>query len=191
MTKRGVSAKSALKQDEINRLWKCCDQLENQVLIGMALFSGMRVGEALHAKASWVTDEYIVIPPEQPCRCKVCAKRGGVWKPKTSAGARSIPIPKPLDKPLRQYFARAPDGLKVTRQCGWQRVKRLALRAGIPYLHPHALRASAATLFALNGFNAAELCLIMGWTDIAMAWHYIEIAQAQAGVAEKMAKLYH
>lgn len=190
MAKRGVSARLALKQDEMNRLWKCCETWEDQVLIGMALFCGMRIGEVIHAKGIWITDEHIVIPLSQPCHCKYCASRGGVWKPKTKAGSRRIPIAKPLDKPLRQYFAKAPEGLNITRQCGWQRVKRLAKRAGLPELTPHALRASAATLYALNGFNAAELCLIMGWTDIAMAWHYIQIAQAEAGVAQKMAKLY-
>ena len=190
MTKRGRSADFALEADSVDALWARCDDIEDQVLVGQMMFEGMRVGEAIHTRASWLRAGQIAIPDEQACKCTPCTRAGGLWRPKSAAGARMIPIAKPLVQPIHDYFRKCPGGLGFTRQAAWKRVKRRAEQASIPYLTPHALRATAATMFALAGFNAAELCLMMGWSDINRAWHYIQIAQARKGLQEKMQKLY-
>lgn len=190
MTKRGRSADFALDEHQVESLWARCEDVVDQVLVGQMMFEGMRVSEAVHTRASWLRGGQIAIPEEQPCTCTSCARRDGVWRPKSAAGARVIPIAKPLLVPIQRYFRNTPTGLGFTRQAAWKRVKRKAAEAGVLYVNPHGLRATAATMFALAGFNAAELCLMMGWSDINRAWHYIQIAQAKKGLAEKMQQLY-
>lgn len=189
MTKRGRSADFALDENQVHRLWSMCVDEEEQVLIGQLLYEGMRVSEAIHTRRDWVRGGNIAIPSEQPCDCSACAPHG-VWRPKSAAGARVIPIAKPLTKPLHHFFEQHPEGLGITRQAAWKRVKHIATRAEIGYVTPHALRATAATIFALAGWNAAELCLMMGWSDINRAWHYINIALAQKGLIDKMDHLH-
>ena len=191
MTKRGRSADYALNESQVQRLWSACVDEEEQVLIGLLVYEGMRVSEAIHTRLSWLRGGMIAIPTEQICNCSACALRDGIWRPKSSAGARIIPIAKPLSGPLHEFLNQHPSGLSITRQAAWKRVDYIAGRAEIGHVTPHALRATAATIFAIAGWNAAELCLMMGWGDIKRAWHYIQIAQAQKGLADKMHHLYH
>jgi len=56
-------------------------------------------------------------------------------------------------------------------------VKRLGQRAGIPRLHPHLLRHSAAGAAILNGANQFELKRILGHTQLSTTDGYMDYAQ--------------
>lgn len=54
------------------------------------------------------------------------------------------------------------------------KLKRIAKRAGLTKkVYPHALRSTAAMMFANAGLSAQGLCEIMGWEDLRTAQAYI------------------
>ena len=193
MAKRGASEQHALDDAAVTRLWNACATLEDKVLIGLTMMCGMRISEATHLQGDWIRtsdfDTEIIVPPTMECGCFEC--RGlGYWKPKSKAGARAIPVPEAFEKYLLEFITHQPKGLGFVRQTGWRKVKILAIVAKIPYLNPHALRATAATNYAKAEFSAIELCYIMGWSRIEIGAHYLQMIQARQGVAAKMKKVY-
>ena len=91
MARRGPSESYALNPEQINLLWQVCHELDDKIVVGLPMFEGLRVGEAVHLQASWVRDGEIHIPAQMECGCWACSDTG-VWKPKSEAGIRSIPI---------------------------------------------------------------------------------------------------
>ncbi len=84
---------------------------------------------------------------------------------------RVVPFSPATQRALRNYLAQRDgvagsdqeavflnaDGGRLTRDAVTHAVKRLGQRAGIPRLHPHLLRHSAAVAAILNGANQFEL----------------------------------
>jgi len=189
MPKHGRSEESALNEGQLKKLIAVCSEPTDKVLVELCAFAGLRVGEAIHLNASWIKEGCIVIPSWQTCTCWECRTRGG-WKPKTKAGARTIPLPAILRPVLGDYLRTHPEGLRMTRQTANNRVKAMQEKAGLPHIFPHALRASYATLLATKGMNAAELCVVMGWSRISIGEHYIQLSQAKAGVKQKIKEIF-
>lgn len=195
MAKRGPSERHALDDASVTRLWNACKTPQDKVLVGLTMMCGMRVGEAVHLQGWWIrqgdiASAEIIIPPTMECGCYECLQSRGYWKPKSTAGARAIPVPEIFERHLLDFIGKQPGGLGFVRQTGWRKIKSLAIVAKIDYLNPHALRATAATNYAKAGFTAIELCYIMGWSRIEIGAHYIQLIQARQGVAEKMKKVY-
>lgn len=78
----------------------------------------------------------------------------------------------------------------MTRQAAWYRVQRLAEKAKIPRIFPHALRATLATILASKGFTAVELCAYFGWTRLNMGEHYVRISEARTGASKKIKQIW-
>jgi len=159
------------------------------MLVGLMAYCGLRVSEAIHLNARWIKDEEIHIPSYMECRCQECAARGH-WKPKSKHGVRAVAIPEFLKPVFLKYLTRFPEGLKMTRQAAWYRVRLVCAAAGVPEVFPHALRASCATFLASKGFTAVELCQYLGWARIAMGEHYIRIAEARSGSKQKIKQIW-
>jgi len=149
---------------------------------------GLRVGELSHMRGDWITEEgNLKIPSQIMCNCAECARmRNGLWKPKTRAGARTLPIPERMRKDLAELFRIKPYGMEVSRVGLYYRTKRILLRAGIKFKglskdtgFPHCLRSSCATMLALGGMSPIGLCAFMGWKSINIGSHYIQAAQAK------------
>jgi len=103
---------------------------------------------------------------------------------------RLVPFSPATHKALRKYLAqREPfahessalfitaEGQRLTREAVTIAVKRLGKRAGIPRLHPHLLRHSAAVAAILNGANQFELKRILGHTQLTTTDGYMDYAQ--------------
>ncbi len=100
---------------------------------------------------------------------------GNQWHPKTRAGVRSIPFRYFLAtrEVLKGYFG-AYDSVGKSRRALQLKLKRVAKRAGLTKkVYPHALRATAAMMFANVGLSAQALCEVMGWEDLRTAQAYI------------------
>lgn len=187
--KSGQSEEFALNEHQLQSLWMQCKELRDQVLIGLLGYCGLRVSEAIHLKASWIKDEEIHIPSKIECQCWECRKRG-YWKPKSKAGIRAVAIPNFLKPVLLSFLTKSPNGLRMTRQAAWYRIQRLAEKAKVPRIFPHALRATLATILASHGFTAIELCAHMGWTRLNMGEHYVRISEARAGASKKIKQIW-
>jgi len=186
--KRGASERYTLEEDQVKALLTESETLSNRLIIELMVFLGMRASEVAHFNSNWVRREEIHIPPEQPCDCVNCQKSShpGKWKPKTRSGVRVLPIVDAIRNDLFTYINQSPKGFNLTRQAIWWNVKQISRRAGIKQkglakdtIYPHALRATAATFLASKGMDAQALAYVLGWSNIAIAQHYITLARAK------------
>lgn len=170
-----ASVDNCLKPEEMESMIKVCDKPREKLLLACSMLFGMRAGEIVHFKESWLSyqNNKIMIPAEQPCGCKDC--KGGDWSPKTRRGARAIPLWHDWGKTVvKEYFGLYKDSGIKSRRTIHNYIKRLAERARIQdRVYPHALRATAASHFAEMGMSAQGLCEVMGWEDLRTAQHYI------------------
>lgn len=187
--RRGDSADYALSTPDAQKVLNACSTLEERFIIGSQIFLGLRAGELAHFNSQWITSDgqNIKIPLFMPCSCVYCARRSNEWRPKTKAGARMLPISKPLRPVLTKFLEKSPGGLGYSRIGVYNKtkavlkrvklMKRPGLAGGVPF--PHALRATCAGILARAGMSAIALCFFMGWESIQIADHYIRASQAQ------------
>jgi integrase len=166
-----------LTKDELQQLFKSCQDIEEKLLVCTAGQLGLRIGEIAHLSKSWLDfqDDRIQIPSTMPCDCFECAMNGKEWKPKTVAGSRSIPFKffPTTREVLKGYFG-AFDCVGKSRRALQLKLKRIAKRTDLTKkIYPHALRSTASMMFANAGLSAQALCEVMGWEDLRTAQSYI------------------
>lgn len=183
---KGLSCQEdSLNPQQVTDLLLACDSLKDRFMTYTMIFAGLRVSELVHLKRSWVNfeEQTVTVPLRQYCQCWECRKkREGIWRPKSRKGARSILL-HPQLQPVMVEFLAGNDGLGITRQRVWQRLKVLATRAGILHnIYPHALRSTSATRLAIEKVSAVALKYIMGWASLTTADSYVksDMHQAQA-----------
>lgn len=164
---------------------------------------GLRAGEIVHMKESWVDwrRRMIVIPPHDPCDkgrdggicgyCKQLAQQRAEhnpdvtleqalderWKPKTGAAAREVPFdahPR-AEMIVERYFDRF-DEFTVSKTGINRRLNRAAEKAtGLDPddVRPHGLRATAATYFSARGLDVVALQALFGWAQLSTAKAYL------------------
>ncbi|MBN2455424.1 MAG: site-specific integrase [Sedimentisphaerales bacterium] len=173
----------SLNQQEINMLWLVCSSIRDKFMFGCLILAGLRVSELVHLKRSWVNfdESTITVPVRQNCDCWECLhKRDGLWKPKTKHGARTIRIDPQLRPILEEYLA-GNDGLGLTRQRVWQRMKDLCRVAAILHnAYPHCLRSTCAIELAHKGISSASLQYLLGWSKLSSAEAYVRSDRTRA-----------
>jgi len=186
--KRGESAEYALSSHQVEEVLAACLDIDERVTIGLQLFLGLRASECVHANASWITQEGdIKIPSQMTCNCAECARvRGGMWRPKTKAGARTLPIPKRLHKDIAELLRLKPYGIGVSRVGLYYRTKTVLKRAKVKFQglsgntgFPHCLRATCFNLLIEGGMSPAGLCYFAGWSNLSVASHYLTLVRAK------------
>ena len=187
--KRGASEKYVLSDEQIHSILAEAQSEEEKLILELMVYLGLRASEIVHLRATWLHGDELNIPRTQPCDCSSCREKGGVWSAKSDAAARSIAMPKAIQERLTQMLLQSPKGFSFTRQALWQKVKRWGKRAKIKMIYPHALRATAATRLAERGMSAPALAYTLGWTNISMAWHYVNIAHAKAEAHQQMRRI--
>lgn len=197
--RRGESADFSLSQEQVQKVLSACADLDERVTIGLQLFLGLRAGEACHFRADWITEDgNLKIPSQMACNCAECARlRNGLWKPKTRAGARTLPIPQRMKEDIAELLRIKPDGLDISRVGLFYRTKRILKRAGVKFKgaadntgFPHCLRSTCATMLAISGMNPAALCYAMGWKSLTIGDHYIRIAVAKETAIKQMREAF-
>ena len=193
--KRGAAEQYTLNDSQIESLLQICSELEDRLIIKMALYCGLRASEICHLNALWLDGQgNIKIPASQSCDCGECK---GEWRAKTKASARTIPIAGSIRDDLLAYLRLNPRGIQKSRITIWQRTKALMRRAGIRFsgpakntAFPHALRATCATLLAKGGMPSMAICYFMGWKSLSVAEHYITLAEAQEAASQYVHKIF-
>ena len=197
---RGPSEQYVLNADQREKLLAACEDNRDRVIIKLPLFLGLRAGEAIHARTTWIDSEQnLRIPPEMRCNCDTCAKRRnpGIWKPKTARGARTIAIPEYVKADFGPFLAEHSLGLGMSRFAFHHRIKLLMGRARITFPglggdtgFPHILRATCATMLAEGGMSAIHLCYAMGWKDLQQGQHYVNQAAMKTGATDSAKKIF-
>lgn len=191
--KRGKSEQYALDDNQVAALFQEAKTFEDRLMLKLMVYLGLRVSEVAHLRVDWIHNGEIRIPASQPCDCSNCK---GEWHPKSKASIRSLPITDIIANDLYTFLQRSPRGFHITRQEIWWKIKQIAKRAKIKIgglsgdtIFPHALRATAATNFAAKGMTAVALCYVMGWAELEMGQHYINIAKAKSEAHKQMKEI--
>lgn len=168
--RRGESADFILTEHQVERVLKACLDLVDRLIVGCSLFMGMKASEIVHMCAGWVTDDgNLKVPSQMACNCAECArKRGGTWKPKTRAAARTLPIPKRLRADLATLLKMQPYGLGISRQGLYYRVQAIGKRAKVKDISPDILRATCFTMLKERGMDVQAFCYFTGQKSIAV-----------------------
>lgn len=164
---------------------------------------GLRRGELVHLREDWIDwrEEMIRIPDHSECtmgeggsKCGYCRQLAQqradynddldyqtalewTWVPKTQAAARDVYFgwSTRVALALERYFAGPYDRFEASGTAVGRRVDRVADLAptDLGTVHPHALRATAATYHAGRGLSASGLMQMMGWCQMQTAEVYI------------------
>ncbi len=171
--------KEILSVDEIERLLSLCNQktflgLRMYAIIALLYDSGLRAGELVRLELEDVNwREYHI---------RVMGK---------GKKERLVPFSRVTHRALHKYielrakfaidgvktFFITTDGQPLTVNGMRHALKRLGIRAGVPRLHPHLLRHSAAVASIMNGANQFELKRILGHTQLSTTDGYMDYAQ--------------
>lgn len=193
-SKKGISSKEdSLNTQELNDLLLACISPRDKFIVYSLVFGGLRVSELAHLQRVWVNlkENTITVPIRQFCECWECnyiykgKSKEGLWKPKTTKGARTIRIHPYLLPVLEKFLAQPgklyPGHLGLSRQRIWQRVKELSDEAVILHnTYPHCLRATCATLLAYDNISSATLRHVLGWSRLSSAEAYVKSEEKRA-----------
>ena len=170
-------------KDQVRGLLNACEkEHRSRVLISLAAFAGMRIGEIL--ALTWDDIDF-------DKRTVNVSKNANKWKevgpPKSRAGYREIPLAPNLVADLKAWRASLPPndlnlvlparGGNVQCQAdwqswGWPRVLRMAglHSVGGERLRTHSLRHFAASLFIESGLPPKRIQYLMGHSSISITF---------------------
>lgn len=214
------SHQDALSESEFDRLVEATDDLEKPydaeclfVLVAAGRL-GMRAGEIMHMRESWIDldTNQIRIPSFDPCDhgkdgtiCGYCHSQAQLavdwhddltmdealqnrWEPKTSNSARAIPFDfDPFIQTVVEEFFADRDRWPHSRVSINRRVDRVLEAAGYDTskCYPHSLRATAASYHAYRGLPAAALQSLFGWSNLSTAQKYLRLSGGATAKALK------
>lgn len=169
--------------------------LESRFIWFVAGRLGLRSGEIVHMKSSWIdrSERTITIPRYQPCdkgrdggicgQCRQNAKQivdihgisideaeGYMWGPKTESGAREIVYDAtPRTRiAVEDYFDRF-GSFQASGTAVNRRVNKIAEMTDCldpSDIYPHCLRATAASNLLASGLGLMNLKVHMGWAAL-------------------------
>lgn len=203
------SKDDALEDREYQLLLEGCHELDDYFALEARLIVlcagrlGMRIGELIHMRESWIDRRrrMIQIPAREPCSK---GKNGGVcgycrqlavqeakhndgldeetavanrWTPKTDAAVRSIPFdfdPR-CEIVIERYFDRF-DEFQGSHSAVRRRLDKAVEQVDELQdrrIYPHCLRATAGSHHSSRGLDAISLQSLMGWADLSTAHRYV------------------
>jgi integrase len=164
---RTVALDAILTKKEWIDMIQAAKDSRDQVIMALGVL-GLRASEIGGCRREWVdlVQQTILLPTG-------ATKRGH---------ARIVPFGKfRMVKDVIAAFFILEKGVNLTRIAVFQRVKRMASRAGVLHpVTPHGLRATGACWCSQAGYNASALREHFGWKALETAEHYLETSGQSA-----------
>lgn len=151
--------------------------------VGLMLLAGLRIEEACHLEPGDLDFELGLVYVRPKPSPDVPASKGGVWKPKTPASVREVPIEPQLGPVLRRHLARwasprwllpsatRPDWPNSRDRIG-EHFERVVGDAGLVYgrdepdgITPHTLRHTFASWLVMEGVDLFTVAKLLGHSD--------------------------
>jgi len=152
--------------------------------------TGMRVSEFTHMTRDWLDPRSdpprIRVPAHEPCSCTDCMQKAeqsdelgpdDYWKPKSSSGARVIPVAHDEAWQLLESFLDDHGEVQVGRGAVWSRVKKVAEDVDLDEpLTPHIFRHTYGTQSVSRGMDITRLKDVLGHADIGNTQAYVRLS---------------
>lgn len=177
--KRGSAKDHALEQNDRKILERELTK-ENKIIYILGSYAGMRAEEIEQMRFSWL--EWVEFEDKKILSINIPSQdrnvRNKLKKFQTkSRDMRTTYIFNPeFATYLFTWYESKEDGLKISRQAIWKRVKKWnkIINRESNLLHPHALRSSAQNLWKFEyGYDDVFIQLCFGWKDMnTMLRHY-------------------
>jgi integrase len=179
---------------EPGQVWTLADAVrpERRLLVVLAGFCGLRLGEALGLTADRVDLLHRTIRIDRQLQELRPDSRQVFAEPKTAAGRRTLPLPESValvvEEHLQRWTGPGPErflfvgatGRPLRRQ-RWQLEWDAARKSlGLPNLRFHDLRHSSLTLLAATGATQAELRAAAGHSSNVAAMRYQHATESRA-----------
>jgi integrase len=149
---------------------------------------GMEIAHLNHTDINPNTKEIMI--RQKPCSdCKGCVSVGSMWKPKTKAGTRNIPV---SDSLLAELLA-LPKGLLFPNRHGkvdqhmLRRIKRAVKKSGVPTVKLHRFRDTFITNKLRDGVDVRTVQRWAGHEDVNVTMGYAAWLDGQSKAARDAA----
>jgi integrase len=181
MPRRGHARGCRLTVAQIRDLFQSCLTERERIVVGLVFYTGFRASEVAHLRPQWVDlkERVITIPDRWPCSCARCARKGGVWRPKTPTGARRVPIFESQFEALLRAWLDKPSLKSNSPERVSQVVLAVGRRAGLPQVYCHGLRSARAYYLRRVGLDERDLMRAFGWKDYREVVPYAQAAEEE------------
>ena len=184
-------SKRALSVDERARLTKACLNNADALYVALLYYLGLRQAEAAGLRWSDVDWKECTVTVERSIDAN---DRHNVSTPKTAAGYRTIPAPKPLMWLLNKhrglpdmYILRGRDGRPMTtaqRARIWESI--VVDLCGIPDITPHVLRHNYITMCWEAGVDAYATARYVGQSNVMTTLNiYTHLSKEREAISAK------
>jgi integrase len=177
--------------DEENVALEECTTGTTNLLVRLFRSTGCRDMEIAHLSSDDVnprTKEILI--RRKPCfHCKDCVSQNSVWKPKTAAGTRNIPVG---DSLLAELLA-LPKGLLFPNRCGkvdqhmLRRIQRAVKKSGVPRVKLHRFRDTFITNKLRDSVDVRTVQRWAGHEDVNVTMGYAAWLDGQSKPARDAA----
>ena len=177
--------------DEENVALEKCTTGTTNLLVRLFRSTGCRDMEVAHLSSDDVnsrTKEILI--RRKPCfHCKDCVSQNSVWKPKTEAGTRNIPVG---DSLLAELLA-LPKGLLFPNRCGkvdqhmLRRIQRAVKKSGVPRVKLHRFRDTFITNKLRDSVDVRTVQRWAGHEDVNVTMGYAAWLDGQSKAARDAA----
>jgi len=109
------SREHVLDDWEIELMLNSPMNFEEKICYHLLFFSGMRIGEAIHLKKSWIKNGKVIkIPEKQECNCSYCKRQFNKKKKRyLLAKKKFLNLKNPTEKEIKSFEKRESDWLKI------------------------------------------------------------------------------
>lgn len=196
---------------QTRRLFQVAAATRHEALVIMAATTGARLGELL--ALTWRNVNLERGYAQIQTNARRYTGRGIVMKDvKTNMSRRKLELPRVAIEALRRQRVKlAAERLKagpayhdhdlvfptgvgtpIAASNFWREYKRIVARAGLPYIRPHDLRHTAATLALLKGVNPKKVSEMLGHSSVAITLSLYShvLPTMQRDVTEAMDELF-
>ena len=167
--KKGEPRIVVLSPEELDALVNAAETPQERALVYLLLHTGIRIGEVEGLKVSDIVNGELTVTGK--------------------TGRRQVTLQPQMEKMLRDLANANGDiwwddnGQLSLGQIEY-RYRKIAIRAGISELGPHALRHTFATTWLRNGGGLVELQKILGHKDLATTQIYVHFVNDDVSVAQ-------
>ncbi len=194
--------RAQLQPEQVDRLIGVGRNPRDRAFIALLARTGIRISEAIGVKTSDINFQrgmltIVHLKEKSKLKCPHCGeslgkrhlfcpacgnKVGEALREKIEQRRqRTIPIDRVTLGLIEEYLQwrsrfpyRGPLLFPLSRQRGWQLVRKLGRRIGISGLHPHSLRHLLATTWVNKGLDVKKLQLLLGHANISTTMEYID-----------------